>query len=78
MKIVKLKNVIGRAAAVCTAVTLTICGACLAAKRAEQGALQVTSTAGSRQVMILDAGHGAYSENRVFLRKYTRMGGCTF
>ncbi len=58
MKIVKLKNVIGRAAAVCTAVALTICGACLAAKRAEQGALQVTSAAGSRQVMILDAGHG--------------------
>lgn len=59
MKNLKLKTVIGRAAAVCTAIAVTICGACLAAKRAERSALQVTGMAGSRQVIILDAGHGA-------------------
>ena len=48
----------GRIAAVCAAVSLTICGAYIASTRAGHTALQVGNTMGYKQVIILDAGHG--------------------
>lgn len=52
------KQLIGRIAAVCAAVAVTICGAYYASTRAERAAMQAGSTMGERQVIILDAGHG--------------------
>lgn len=57
----KGKQLLGRIAAVSAAVALTICGAYAAAVRADRNALQAGNTAGDRQVIILDAGHGAWN-----------------
>jgi hypothetical protein len=54
----KGKQLTGRIAAVSAAVALTICGAWLAYDHAGNNALQAGSTAGEKQVIILDAGHG--------------------
>lgn len=48
----------GRIAAVSAAVALTIGGAYLASAHAGKHALQAGNTAGDKQVIILDAGHG--------------------
>ncbi len=53
----QIPRLAGRVAAVCAAVTLTICGAWLASVHSGRTAMQVTGTAGQRQVIILDAGH---------------------
>ena len=47
-----------RIAAVLAAISLTIAGAWYAAGRAKQNVLQTAGSAGERQVIILDAGHG--------------------
>ena len=52
------KQLFGRIAAVSAAVALTICGAYLASSRAGRNVLLAGNTAGNRQVIILDAGHG--------------------
>lgn len=54
----KGKQLFGRIAAVSAAIALTICGAYLASSRAGKNALLAGNTTGSRQVIILDAGHG--------------------
>ena len=47
-----------RIAAVSAAAALTVCGAYLASVRAGRNAVRTAGTAGERQVIILDAGHG--------------------
>ena len=55
----KTSTLAKRIAAVLAAISLTIAGACYAAGRAKQNVLQTAGSAGERQVIILDAGHGA-------------------
>lgn len=52
------KQALLRTAAVCTAVALTICGAYIASVRSDRNVMQTAGGTGTRQVIILDAGHG--------------------
>ena len=55
----KIPTLVKRIAAVLAAISLTVAGAWYAAGRAKQNVLQTAAGTGERQVIILDAGHGA-------------------
>ncbi|MCR4645786.1 MAG: hypothetical protein K5695_10335 [Oscillospiraceae bacterium] len=55
----KNPNLAKRIGAVLAAITLTAAGAWYAADRAKLNVLQTSGSAGERQFIILDAGHGA-------------------
>lgn len=55
----KASSLIKRISAVLAAVSLTIAGAWYAAGRARENVRQTAAGTGDRQVIILDAGHGA-------------------